>query len=1070
MSEIIDIARKSCECAIWYPETKDAEWTKSELHEKFREVDLLAVPITTKLLREPNRARDVEIPFAMERHIPILFLLVEKGCENDFAKQFGDIQYLSPLSKNSDGLSYNDMAEDFLKSTLAGTELRRRVRSAFDAHSFLSYRKKDRAHALRLMERIHENRELYSLAIWYDDFLTPGEDFNETILSEIESSDLFLLAVTPNVTEAGNYITKQEYPKAKEVGCNILPIEILSTEREGLLAAYPEIPNLVDANDNDLLRSALLDSLNGKIDPKNVMTAEKSCLLGIAYLHGINVEKNSNLAIFLLENAARGGSCEAIDTLVRIYQNGHGAIQNRDTAIEWQTKLVEIYGKKYRKSPCEQTVYTYLWELNYLGSLLCKEGRNEDSEKILKQAVHEIKLATEAYDGVRLQHLLTRAYYNLGDVLANKKDVSARSFYLLALRNSENTHEEKSECLFCSNIAFSLGNFLYDIEEKVESLTYYQMAVEYREQQFTNESTVSEWEILQNYYNTLSERTENTVGPDEAIRILDKAEKTFLAKCEDDCILLKRFCYYEILRFKAQILNKSGNKTRSEKYYLRLIQEVDESCKDIKTMCDWLFICRTYRTVADFYISRGEVEMAGKYLVDSFKKPFEVIAKSPLLDGSEHYFVMWNAFEIASLDAYAPCLDAIDELCRLGIEFCEMVEKSRTDVCFKSTMAIGYTNRARIRTRLNDHSGALECIKRAYNLTEDELAEASEPIEWLNRATYLKWHALGFENVGDLNSAATMLELSLHAMEQFVKDEPYAKRESELAYTCTLLAEYYIRLEQFEKAEPQLLRAYRSIFNGEESERVNQRAIYYGGKLLELYGEWGRFDNGTQYVSEHEKIIDILERECNSSESMQGITDKISAVFDGYGNLINFFLRSKDYTVAKQYSDRAITLLKKQSAMYTVAPIKLRALYENHGNACLEVGEYEEGREAFLKLSQILLDFIKTSDMERYDCVNLAKTYARLSELLRRAGDEKESLAYAEECMQILEQTASETHTHYAYQTWLEHIVILGERIGYRINHSLLADARAMAYNLYTDNPENPKHKRLYILSLEIKM
>ena len=61
------------------------------------------------------------------------------------------------------------------------------------------------------MQRIHENQMFRDIAIWYDEFLVPGEDFNEAIAKAIENSDAFIIAVTPNLLEAGNYILTTEY-------------------------------------------------------------------------------------------------------------------------------------------------------------------------------------------------------------------------------------------------------------------------------------------------------------------------------------------------------------------------------------------------------------------------------------------------------------------------------------------------------------------------------------------------------------------------------------------------------------------------------------------------------------------------------------------------------------------------------------------------------------------------------------------------------------------------------------------------------------------------------------------
>ena len=67
----------------------------------------------------------------------------------------------------------------------------KKVRAAFDAYIFLSYRKKDRRYANELMKLIHSHPQCRDIAIWYDEFLTPGENFRVNIEKILKTSKLF---------------------------------------------------------------------------------------------------------------------------------------------------------------------------------------------------------------------------------------------------------------------------------------------------------------------------------------------------------------------------------------------------------------------------------------------------------------------------------------------------------------------------------------------------------------------------------------------------------------------------------------------------------------------------------------------------------------------------------------------------------------------------------------------------------------------------------------------------------------------------------------------------------------
>jgi hypothetical protein len=141
------------------------------------------MPVTTKLLTTENAALDAEFRFAIERHIPVLPLMQEGGLDELFSQKCGDLQYLDKAKSARDltEIPYEEKLKNYLESVLVSDEMAEKIRAAFDAYVFLSYRKKDRKYAQELMRLIHKNDFCRDIAIWYDEFLTPGENFNESI-------------------------------------------------------------------------------------------------------------------------------------------------------------------------------------------------------------------------------------------------------------------------------------------------------------------------------------------------------------------------------------------------------------------------------------------------------------------------------------------------------------------------------------------------------------------------------------------------------------------------------------------------------------------------------------------------------------------------------------------------------------------------------------------------------------------------------------------------------------------------------------------------------------------------
>ena len=124
------------DCAVWYSTDDEHEDIDTDLGQ----MNLLVVPVTTRLLTKPCRARDTDVPFALKHHIPILPLMQEDGLDELYGRHFGDLHYLDPNARDDTALSYGEKLKKYLNSVLVGDELAAKVRDAFDAYIFLRYR------------------------------------------------------------------------------------------------------------------------------------------------------------------------------------------------------------------------------------------------------------------------------------------------------------------------------------------------------------------------------------------------------------------------------------------------------------------------------------------------------------------------------------------------------------------------------------------------------------------------------------------------------------------------------------------------------------------------------------------------------------------------------------------------------------------------------------------------------------------------------------------------------------------------------------------------------------------
>ncbi len=339
------------DCAIYYTKNMGAPIPKKYLESDLGQMNLFVVPITFKLLTEKNRAIDFDIKYASNNDIsiPILPLMMEDGINELYDKHFGGRQYICPFSHDLTALRYEDKLKKYLSSILLSNETIKEIRKNFDAHIFISYRKKDRNHANELMKLIHKNPEFRNIAIWYDEFLTPGEYFENEINEALAASDLFALLVTPNLISEENYIQNVEYPLAKKNGKTILPIEFEKTNKKELEQQYPKIPECINSKDRSALNTSIFEALKTMCLQTKNEGPEHCYLIGLAYLDGIDVEVNVPYGVELIKRAANKKYILAMTKLYEMYNYGSYVHVDYNEAFKWAKRIykhnLSLYGE-----------------------------------------------------------------------------------------------------------------------------------------------------------------------------------------------------------------------------------------------------------------------------------------------------------------------------------------------------------------------------------------------------------------------------------------------------------------------------------------------------------------------------------------------------------------------------------------------------------------------------------------------------------------------------------------------------------------------------------------------------
>lgn len=338
-----DIFSVNDQCMIFSEEKGNPE----EIEKVFNQINMVLIPITSRLLKSESKALDIEVTFALKKHIPILPIVVEKisGFSLLYDKRFPHIQYLDKTIRETTGIPYIHKLKRTIELYTVGLDQEEKIRAAFEVHVFLSYRKKDRAYAEELLAFIHQKPENKDIAVWYDEFLNPGERWNDRIKDAIDQCDAFSIIVTPNVLEEGNFVQQKEYPRARRKEKEIKPVMFEKTDISKLKEKFPGIPDPVPYSKQQRIAddfNALLRKERKDVCDKDLM---KQYYMGLAYLYGVGVEIDREYAVEVIEKAAMEVKTEPADplkTVAEIYRFGNGTARDIEKAVTCMERYVDI--------------------------------------------------------------------------------------------------------------------------------------------------------------------------------------------------------------------------------------------------------------------------------------------------------------------------------------------------------------------------------------------------------------------------------------------------------------------------------------------------------------------------------------------------------------------------------------------------------------------------------------------------------------------------------------------------------------------------------------------------------
>ncbi len=697
--KICDDILNICDCAIYYTEDMTATISEKDMEIEIASNNLFIIPISHNLLTTSNRALDADFRYAKECGMPILPFMMESGLDKMYSEpdKFGELQYINPFSTDKTEIGYKEKLRKYLESIFVSDDLARRIRSEFDAYIFLSYRKKDRRYANELMHLIHANDELRDIAIWYDEFLTPGESFNENIVKILRESKLFALLVTPNLLEEPdgkpNFVMGEEYPKAKQSGMSILPAEMVKTDKALLGVKFDGIPECVDVYDEENFKASLLKAISDLAYRANDNNQEHNYLIGRAYLDGVDVEINRTRGFEMIVSAAKNGSIEAADALASMYYYGVYVNTDFSEAVNWQKVKIEGLRQKCKTEPSVENKLELVDGLRFLLEIEQKNSKREHSTFVMIELCEEALRICDSihtdderecsrFVDSKLHTLRSLAIlYELSDDYdkAVKKYDEALKLWSLIARADEQVANSRTNVINKWRIAqiyhdkgillFKLGEYKEAIKAYLESIDIYSEIKKYSVEFYPNMAGVHMAIV------DAASHTDVLLAEEHGEKALKLCEYLYSANPE-----LYDLYYAKALMSRANILKELGGSESDEreKLYLSAIEIYKSHISDFSNETIYDYMVAVYRLAGIFRL-KFNIDEALQYYIKSVELAEQLINVLSLADKDVFAHIYFDYATTLVLSGQKGSLQKAKEYLTKALDLFEKIAEIRSD-------------------------------------------------------------------------------------------------------------------------------------------------------------------------------------------------------------------------------------------------------------------------------------------------------------------------------------------------------------------------------------------------------
>lgn len=822
---------------VWYCKESLIDKIEDEQNiDNLEQMQLFVIPISTKLLYEDFVSEKL-FKYALKKYIPVLPIMMEPGLEEIFNQKFGDFQILDHNNADLTAIPYVEKIKSFLQNVLTSSELVNKIKTEFVGNIFLSYRKKDRIYAQKIMKLIHSHEEFQDIAIWYDEYLIPGENFNTAINDAILKCDLFALAVSPNLLIANNYVMTIEYPQAMSCHKAILPIEVIPTDFKMMSQKFDKILKFISIDNMDEIISNIKAHLRSGGYSQKKSDPHHNYFIGMAYLHGIEVEVDRERALELISASAKKGFYDALEQLANMYYYGEGVKIDFQKAIEWQEKYVLRLEYDFNASLDVKILINLIMQLDKLSTWQYEKNMVTSA----KDTIHKIiQLADLMYEkDIIFSYQLGKANIKLGDIYFYENNLSqAEKYYYSALEFFEKFYNniDSDSPLVNIEIAtlyFKIANVKQKEKVYVNANEYFIKSINLLEE---NAFSIDLKNVDVNFI-ACQNLIRCYIGLAEILVELNDLEgaKKYYSMAFNKC----KICNASVSMINiitagmGKIFLMEGNIKQAKEWYEIAVAIEKDIVEKTGNLLNKINLSKYYYELGKIEKKDGRYEQAKELLIKSIELR-ETLNQEYSLQNHRHslYEIYISISEIClKQKKYLEAVTWLQKCC----EICELNEKEDSNLGTMQDLFFSYA-------RLGD----------AYRYIEDYLSAK----KW-----YKKQIEIG-ESVDIMNEAELLINDSLEVSDADKKDPIYLKARYEKVRKCMGLTYFYLgTIEQKANDNEMALQWYdkylqicESLVNDNRSEDNLREVCCCYNRMGNISREYGEYDKAKEW---YKKNIDI---------------------------------------------------------------------------------------------------------------------------------------------------------------------------------------------------------------------